>query len=189
MESSAAQASAARRASLLPTLIILAAFLAVAIVFASSSSWYLTFKAVHVTFVVIWVGGGVLLTILGVLAERRNDPVELATIARQAALVGERLFSPAAVVVLAMGIAMMTQIDWGWGQFWIIFGLIGFASTFVLGIGVLAPLSKKAAKAIDTRGAESPEAQALIARILLVARVDIAVLLLVVVDMVTKPFS
>ena len=161
----------------------------VAVIFASQQSWYLAFKTVHVIFAVIWIGGGALLTILGVLAERRNDPVELATIARQAAMVGEKLFSPAALVVLAMGISMMINTDWGWGSFWIDFGLAGFASTFAIGIGFLAPMSKKVTAVIEASGPQSPEAQALISRILLVARVDIAVLLLVIVDMVTKPFS
>jgi hypothetical protein len=42
---------------------------------------------------------------------------------------------------------------------------------------------------IETEGAEAPETQAAIQRILLIARVDIAVLLLVVADMVLKPFT
>ena len=114
-------------------------------IFAASSSWYLTFKAVHVIFAVVWIGGGLLLTILGVIAERRDDPVELATIARQASMVGEKLFTPASIIVLLAGIAMMMNIDWGWNHFWIVFGLLGFASTFVLGIGILAPMSKRVA--------------------------------------------
>jgi len=181
--------STAPRASLLPTALIGASFLVVAIVFAASSSWYLTFKAVHVSFAVIWIGGGGLLTILGVIAERKHDPVELAAVARQAAMVGEKLFSPAALIVLLTGIAMMIKTSWGWGHFWVIFGLIGFASTFLVGIGFLAPASKKVHNLMQTAGPNAPETQAAITRILLIARFDIAVLLLVIVDMVVKPFS
>ena len=57
------------------------------------------------------------------------------------------------------------------------------------GIGVLSPLAKKVGELIETKGAEAPETQAAIRRILLVARVDVAVLLLVVADMTAKPFS
>ena len=39
------------------------------------------------------------------------------------------------------------------------------------------------------RGVEHPETQAVLKKLLLVARVDIAVLLLVVADMTAKPFS
>jgi len=175
--------------SLLPTALIAAAVLVVAIVFCSTSSWYSTFKAVHVGFAVIWVGGGFLLTLLGLIAERQRDPVQMAVIAKQAALVGERLFSPASGIVLAAGIAMMVNLNWGWGHFWIVAGLIGFASTFVTGIGFLAPRAKRLHELMQTAGPTAPETQAAISEILLIARIDIAVLLLVVVDMVTKPFA
>ena len=56
---------------------------------------------------VFWVGGGLLLTVLGLRAERSDDPAELATLARQAAFAGEKLFAPAGLLVLLMGIAMM----------------------------------------------------------------------------------
>src|SRR5919201_4346237 len=126
-----------QRASLLPTALIGAAMLLVAIIFAASTSWYATFKAVHVVFAVIWIGGGALLTILAVIAEQQDDTEQMAASARQGAMVGERLFSPAAAIVLVMGIAMMINTDWGWGHFWVRFGLLGFASTFSVGLGLL----------------------------------------------------
>lgn len=92
------------RGSLGATALIAAVFLVVSIVFlASTSSWYVTFKAVHVTFVVIWIGGGAFLTTMALLAERKNDPAELAVIVRQAAFAGERIFAPSGLVVVAMG--------------------------------------------------------------------------------------
>jgi hypothetical protein len=71
----------------------------------------------------------------------------------------------------------------------VIAGLVGYASTMVTGMAVLSPLAKKVEASMKTQGPEHPETIALIKRILLVARVDVAVLLLVVADMVTKPFS
>ncbi len=189
METISEATPAESRASLLPTALIGAAFLVVAVVFAASSSWYQAFMAVHVTFVVVWIAGGALLTILGVLAERRSDGAELAAIARQAAFAGEKLFAPAGIVVVAMGIAMVIDGHLGFGHFWVVFGLLGFASTFLIGVGVLAPMSKKVTAMIQEQGTGTPEVKAMISKILLVARADVAVLLLVVVDMETKPFS
>src|SRR5436309_2740548 len=189
MDNTAATTLEEQRRSLLPTALIAAAFLVVAIVFCASSSWYATFKAVHVGFAVIWIGGGFLLTILGIIAERENDPAGLAAIARQAALVGQKLFSPAAGIVLLAGIAMMINTNWGWGHFWITAGLVGFASSFVTGIAVLAPRSKRLHELMQTAGPTAPETQAAIKSILLIARFDMAVLLLVIIDMVVKPFS
>jgi uncharacterized membrane protein len=161
----------------------------VVIVFAVGTGWYLVFKAFHIAGAVVWIGGGFLLTVLGVMAERRNDPDELAAIARQAARIGQHLFTPASILVLAMGIAMMINGSLDWGQFWVTFGLLGFAASFAVGIGILAPASRKVVHLIETQGTAAPETQAAIGRILLIARFDVAVLLLVIFDMVLKPFS
>jgi uncharacterized membrane protein len=189
---SAAPAAAERSRSGLITAALGLVVLAVGLVFALDSiytSWYAIFRVVHVVLAVFWVGGGVTLTILGLKAERADDPREIATLANQAAFVGERFFAPAGLVVLLMGIAMVLNGDLGWNHFWVIAGLVGYAATFVTGVAVLSPLAKKVHAAVDAHGPEHPEAQALIRRILLVARVDVSVLLLVVADMVLKPFS
>ena len=137
---------------MLPTALIGAAFLLVAVIFAASSSWYLTFKAVHVIFAVVWIGGGLMLTILGVIAERRERPGRTGH-DRTPGLDGRReALHPASIIVLLAGIAMMMNVDWGWDHFWIVFGLIGFASTFVIGIGILAPTSKRVRRVIEASG-------------------------------------
>ena len=190
METSAPTTPQARSSAPL-TGVLAGVVLVVAIVFISNASWsnawYSAFKAIHVLAAVIWIGGGAFLTILGVAAERKKDPVELATIARQAATVGEKLFAPAGLVVVAMGIAMMVNTDWGWGRFWVVAGLVGYAITFVTGAGGLAPMAKKVTALVDDKGPADPETMAAIGKVLMIARVDIALLLLVVVDMVTKP--
>lgn len=193
METTSSTTPAARNTSARVTIGVGLAVAILIVVFAFNSSWYLHwyafFRVVHVTLAVFWVGGGLLLTVLGLRAERSTDPMEMASLARQAAFAGEKLFAPAGLVVLLMGIAMMIHTDWGWGKFWVIAGLIGYAATFVTGIGVLSPLAKKIDALMTEKGPTAPETQATIQRILLVARVDIGVLLLVVADMVTKPFS
>ena len=188
------EATAAERQSAALTFVLLGAVAVIAVVFAFSTSllpnhWFALFKAVHVTFAVLWVGGGLTLTILAIAAERTGDAQEIATIAKQAAFVGERIFAPAGLIVLAMGIAMMINTDFGWGSFWVIAGLIGYATTFATGIGVLSPLAKRIAVLAEQRGPTDPETMMLIKRIMLVARFDVAVLLVVVLDMITKPFS
>lgn len=187
-----AEAPAERRSSTAVTAGIGLVVAALGLVFAFDSlypHWYALFKLVHVAVAVFWVGGGLTITALALRAERAGSPDELATVARQAAFVGERLFAPAGVVVLAMGIAMMVNASLGWGRFWVDAGLAGYAVTFLTGVAFLGPESKRIAKLLETKGAAAAETQAAIRRILLVARVDAGVLLLVVADMVTKPFS
>jgi len=154
-----------------------------------TSDWYALFKLVHVVGAVIWVGGGLTLTILAMRAERSSDPGEMATIARQAAFTGERVFAPVGLIVFLMGIAMVINLHWGWGTTWIVIGLVGYAITFLTGLLVLGPQAKRIGQLIESKGADAAETQAAIQRILLLARIDMGVLLLVVADMVLKPFT
>jgi hypothetical protein len=73
-------------------------------------------------------------------AERSTDPGEMATIARQAAFVGGRIFAPIGLIVFLAGIAMVIDLHLGWGTSWIVVGLVGYAITFLTGPLVLSPL-------------------------------------------------
>jgi uncharacterized membrane protein len=155
----------------------------------ASTTWFAVFKLIHVSVAVFWVGGGLLLTGLALRAERADDPEEIATIARQATFAGEKLFAPAGGVVLAMGIAMVINQHTGFGTTWVDIGLAGWAISFVTGIAVLAPRARRLVALFDTVGAAAPETQTAIREILVISRVDVGVLILVVADMLMKPFS
>src|SRR5581483_9918104 len=98
--SASAGASARSRGDLLP-LIMLGVVVVVGAVFVLSNStlvpndWYALFKAIHVGLAVIWVGGGVMLTVNGIRAKRETDPAKVVLVAQQAAFAGERIFAPA----------------------------------------------------------------------------------------------
>jgi uncharacterized membrane protein len=149
---------------------------------------YDVYKALHVAFAVIWVGGGVGVTITGVLAERTNDPRELAVIVKYAEKLGQRVFTPSGVIVFAFGIAMVEKGDLGWGVFWLDFALVVWALSFVVGAGYLGPTAKKIHRAYEASGgALTPEITALQKRVLTVVRFDAVLLLLIVLDMTAKP--
>jgi uncharacterized membrane protein len=152
-----------------------------------NTTWFSIFKLIHVSFAVFWVGGGLLLTGLAIRATRSDNPEELAHIARQAMFVGEKLFTPASGIVLAMGITMVINQHIGFGTTWITLGLIGFAMSFVTGVGFLAPRARRLSEMLETEGATAPQTQAAIKEIMLISRIDVAVLLCVVADMLMKP--
>jgi uncharacterized membrane protein len=182
------------RSNLTPTYVIGVVFFLVAVLFmmASPQDWYGAFKTIHVVFAVIWIGGGFLISALAFIAELEHDIEGRSILARQAASVSMRVFTPSALIVLAAGIAMMLndfgEAAWSWGDFWVSFGLLGFAATFVIGIFVLTPAAKQMEALVASGGANTPEAHAQMNRIFLIARADAAILLLVVVDMTAKPF-
>jgi uncharacterized membrane protein len=176
-----------RRVSKAITLAATALLLLGALVFlVESDSWYLAFKAVHVVAAVLWVGGGTLLAVLAITAERDPDPVRLLGVARQAEWAA-RIFIPSSFTVLAMGIAMTINGDLDWGQFWLVFGLVAWAISTAIGVGFLTPRIKQLNELIQERGERDPAVQASVQPVLLAARIDIALLLLIVIDMTVKP--
>jgi len=147
------------------------------------------YKMIHVVAAVIWVGGGAMLAVLALITERENDPRALAALGHKVEFIATRVFIPSSLVVLLFGILMMVKGDLDWGQFWVIVGLVGFAATFLTGIAFLSPQTKKFNAFAEEKGAEAPETQAALQKLLLVARFDVALLLLIVADMAAKPFS
>jgi uncharacterized membrane protein len=187
METVASPTAARRRTSLLVTSAIGVAFLVVTIVFAASSPWYLVFKMIHIGAAVLWVGGGTFLIIAAVLAELVDNEDHLLEVGRLADQIAAKVFPVMSFVVLAFGIAMTTNADIPYDQFWIIFGLIAWAVSAATGIFFLTPQAKTLTQLMRERGGHDPEVQDRLRRILLVARVDIALMFLIVFDMVVKP--
>ena len=149
---------------------------------------YNVYKMVHVLAAVIWVGGAATLVILAALTERENDPKALVSLGHKVEYIATPVFIPASLVALLFGILMMLKGDLDWGQFWVVAGLVGFAATFLTGIAFLSPQTKRFNTLAAAKGDDSPEAQAALHKLLLVARFDLVVLLLVIADMTAKPF-
>ena len=178
-----------RRTSIVVTSVIALALLVVAIIFAADTQWYFVFKMLHVGAAVVWVGGGLFLTICALLAELANDDDQLLQIGHWAEKVAGRLFPLMSFVVLGFGIGMTQNASIPYNQFWLIFGLIAWALSAATGTLFLGPEAGRLNKAAEKHGPKSPEVQARLRRILLVARVDVALMFLIVFDMVAKPFS
>ena len=178
-----------RRTSIRVTGTIAIALLVVAVVFAANTDWYSVFMMLHVGVAVIWVGGGIFLTIIALLAELADDDDQLLQIGHWAEKVAGRLFPAMSFVVLGFGIAMTANRNIGYDQFWIIFGLTAWALSAATGILFLGPESQRLNRAAAEHGPKSPEVQTRLRKLLLVARVDIALMFLIVFDMVAKPFS
>jgi uncharacterized membrane protein len=190
VEQPASIPSAQRSLSLRVSLGLLAAFLVVGLVFVfDSDSWYLFWKALHVLAALIWVGGGLAITLLVLRTEQSGDANRLVDLGEHADWIGKYAFVPSSLLVLPTGIAMNINGDLDWGQFWIIFGLIAWGTSAAIGIGYITPRVSRLTALVSERGPTDPEAQLLLRNIALAARIDVAVLLMIIVDMTVKPFS
>jgi uncharacterized membrane protein len=152
-------------------------------------TWYQWFEAAHVLAAVAWVGGGATLTLLAFLTARARDPLEMAHFAKRAAWCGQYLYTPASLIVLGFGFGMIERGHWGFNHFWVLFGLAGWGASFLVGVLFLGPQSARLGKLMGERPPEDPDVQASINRILLIARFDVLLLLLIVFDMAARPFS
>jgi uncharacterized membrane protein len=150
---------------------------------------YQIYLAIHVLAAVVWVGGDITLTTLGIVFERKHDGETLAALGRMGAFIGTRVYTPTLFVVIGFGIALMHEASLDWGQFWVIFGLIGWTIATVVGIGFVGPELGRIDEAARTHGPESAEVAERVKRLFMIFRFDTALLALVVLDMTAKPFS
>lgn len=174
------------------TLLVGVFLLVGAIVFlkaAAEPHAYSAYLAMHTLAAVVWVGGDATLTVLGIVFERRGDNETLAALGRAGAWIGSRVYTPAVFVVLGFGIALMLEGDIPWNQFWILFGLAGWATATVLGVAVIGPQVTGINRAALAYGPESDELVRRTRRLFLIFRFDAALLLLIVLDMALKPFA
>jgi uncharacterized membrane protein len=150
-------------------------------------TWYTFFKSIHVITAVIWVGGAAMIQAFAFRILRTGDGKRQADFAKDAEVIGMRVFIPASLILFLAAIAMMVNLDWSWSQNWIVLGVIAFGLSFALGAGFIGPESGRIAELIEKEGPDSPAVQARIRRILTISRCELVVLLIVIVNMVVKP--
>src|SRR5215207_1447217 len=143
---------------------------------------------VHIATAAIWVGGATIMQFFGLRAMRAPDPMRLVDLGGDIEWIGSRVLIPASALAVVSGVLLVIDSDvWGFGDDWIVIGLVLFAITFLAGALFFGPESGRIAKLIEAEGASSPDVQARIGRILVLSRIDLVVLLLILFDMTVKP--
>jgi uncharacterized membrane protein len=148
---------------------------------------YNIYKALHVLAIVIWVGGDITLTTLGIVFERRRDGEALAQLGKMGAWIGTRVYTPTLFAVFGLGVALTEKGHFGWNQFWIDFAIAGWGVATVVGVGFVGPELGRIDKAAQRFGPDSPEVGRRVKRLFTIFRFDTALLMLIVLDMVAKP--
>jgi len=161
---------------------------AIAAVFGDTA--YDVLKSVHVLCAALWVGGGFVLNVAANMAFISRDARNQSLALRTTEFIGQRMFSPIALIVVLAGVWMVVRYDpvYDFGDFWISYGIAFFVVTFVLGFFFLGPQSARAAAMID-EGASQDEIQTASRPFRAIALFDMLLLWSVVVVMVVKPGS
>lgn len=131
---------------------------------------YKVLKTLHVLAAVTWVGGALSFNILATRLRRANDPGALARVAREVEVIGNTIFLPASLVVLALGVWMVAISGWNFEDLWIGIGIAGVVATAITGSLVIGPRLKRIGQAMAQRGPDDEVVQNDIARLFVIAR-------------------
>jgi uncharacterized membrane protein len=142
---------------------------------------------IHVLAAVIWVGGGIAMHILGRRVLKRGDNQEIYEFSKEINTIGLRLYAPTSLVLLIAGILLVNKVGYDFSQLWISLAFVGWAISFFIGIGYYGPQDKKLQVLVAADGPTSDGVVANVRQALLVNQVELLILVLVVVDMTTKP--
>lgn len=143
----------------------------------------------HVSAAVVWLGGGVMLSIVGIRARRSSDRAVVGEFARLLSYAGLRVFTPSVLVVLATGLwLVLAGSEWSFGQAWILLALAAFGAAFAIGAVFLSRSALRLERVAAGVG-DLDAARAAIGQWLVGYGIVLAILLFALWDMVFKPGS
>ena len=126
-----------------------------------------------------------MLFLLGVLAQRAGNIEEKLQAMRASGQLGGRFFAPMSMLTLIFGL-IMCGFWVGFSDLWIVIGLVGYATTFSIGMFIFKPTGERMG-AMIARDGVTPAVLEIGERMMRAARLDYAVMLVIVADMVLKP--
>jgi uncharacterized membrane protein len=141
----------------------------------------------HIVAAMVWVGGLAALNVLVAIVLRGGGTDEVARFVSALRVVGPATLAPAMLGVLAFGIWLVLDSDaWSFGQTWVWLALVLFGVAFVFGAAFQSRSALAAQHAVEA--GDGAEAARQLRRWAWGMRVILVVLLVVVWDMVFKPW-
>ena len=149
-------------------------------------SWYELLLSLHILTIATWFGSGVALIVLG-YRTLRTGPDLFGSFLVPAGWWASRAHPAAGVIALLTGMGMVADADLSLGDTWLLLGLIGWVVALAIGGALIGRTSNAMVKRIESGGMTVEELAASANRLLLYTRIESALLVLIVVDMVAKP--
>jgi uncharacterized membrane protein len=150
-------------------------------------TYYEALLFLHISAAAVWIGSAVLYDLLFFRARRAADPALAERMGAHSEWLAKRLFIPTSLAVFVLGILLTIEGPWGFGDLWIVVGLAGWATTFVVGIAGIEPQTKRMQAALERGGPDDPEVAWRGRRITALNYFDNVLLFVVVADMAIKP--
>ncbi len=142
----------------------------------------------HVTSAVLWVGGGVMLGITAEMARRSRDEAEFAVLLRYTSILGTRMQAPLAGITGALGITMVLVLDaFSFKSVWVGLSLALWVVSSTIGGAYLSPRQKRLLAAIGDSNRLPSDLRATADQVLVAARIESALVLVIIFLMTVKP--
>jgi uncharacterized membrane protein len=148
---------------------------------------YLFLKFLHVTGVIVWVGGMLTLLIINALVGRGGDMAQLAALGQQSEFYGRSVIGPAMAVTLLAGLAAATRVGYPFSSPWIVWGLVGFVGAVALGAIAVPRTARALGDLAGSAGSNDSRVAALGRQLGLLNVLNVLLLLTVVWAMIFKP--
>lgn len=141
----------------------------------------------HIAGAIVWVGGGVMLSLVGVRARQSRNLAVISEFARTLSYVGLRVFTPSVLVVLVSGVwLVLISSEWNLTQLWVLLALGAFVVAFLIGAVYLSRMAIQLERAAS-QSADLPSALEALRRWLVGYGVVLIILVFTLWDMIFKP--
>ncbi len=142
---------------------------------------------VHIAGAIVWVGGGVMLSVIGARARQSGNVALIGDFAQTLSYVGLRLLTPAVLVVLVSGVGLvLISSEWSLTQPWVLLALGAFVVAFLIGAVYLSRSALQLERAVSQNAGLQVAREAL-GRWLVGYGLVLIVLAFVLWDMIFKP--
>ena len=94
---------------------------------------YNTLKFIHIVSVIVWIGGMIMLTVLNGRLAKSGPPEAVRALGQQSGALSMTLFLLAVLLTVISGIGLVQVGRLGFGQKWILWGIIGAVVSFIDG--------------------------------------------------------
>ncbi len=139
----------------------------------------------HVLSAIVWLGGGLVLSVVGSRVKTSTIPGAISDFAQTLTYVGTRVMLPGVVGTLVFGVWMvLIDSQWNFRQFWVLLAIGLFVLAFLIGA---VYLGRVGIQMQQLKPDDTANGQVLLDRWLVGYRLVLIVLLIVVWDMVFKP--
>ena len=153
--------------------------------------WFEILKTIHILAAAVWVGTAISSQVLGSEGgdgHRRRRQGQDDQLRRGSGALGQAGVRAASGLALISGIFMVLDhpgIDFQ--DTWIIIGIAIFVISSAIGVAYFTPETPKLLAGLREGKEQDPDFRARVARITLISRIDLVLLIAVVVNMVVKP--